>query len=261
MNQTVLAILVGFVAGVAGGVLGQSLASSDRAEPAPSPGLEAGESGSLRREVAELKLLLSEGRGPTAILAGRSRALTAQAGPDFSAAAEEALLAQVDERVEAAVAKKIAELQSQAGEASGKPRKRKKREVTLAEAAVELELSGQQEDELRRLYAENERNWLALLAGPDGSAEDVKREIQEATQSPGGKVKLMEKYAPRIFKNIGAVIRLDTEHEAAIVNAVGPEKARRLEREFNVEESDALGLGGGSINISARMETEETEER
>jgi hypothetical protein len=257
MNQTAIAILAGFVAGVVGGYFGQSLAPSRGSEMA----LEADAADDLRRDVDDLKQRLRRGGGSAATLSVRDpsgRSLEAQAdGAALTAAAEDALLVRVDERVAAAVEKKIADLQAQDGGLSGRSKRPEKRKLTLAQASAELELSAQQEDELRRIYADSERKFLAMLAGPDGDPEEVKREIQDAAQTPGGPQKLIGKYMPNVISNIGTIISMQAERESAIVKAVGPKNAKRLDNEFEVKEADFLGLGGGSMNIGAQMEMDE----
>jgi len=257
MNQTAVAILAGFIAGVVGGYFGQSLAGSAKGANAEVETLDLS---ALREEVDDLQRKLRGLRNPPETLAagasGPIRAETDAEGLRLTAEAEQALLARVDERVVAAVDKKIDELQAE-GVRIGRRGAPGKKKVTLAEAAVELELSGRQEDELRRIYDDSERRMLALLAGPDGDPEEVRREIQEAAKSPAGAGTIIGKYAPRLISNLGEVMTIQAEREASIAKSLGPEKTKQLASGYEVEEGSFLGLGGGRMNFGASVEVDD----
>ena len=259
MNQTAVAILAGFIAGVVGGYFGQSLAGNAKGANAD---METLDMSALREEIDDLEHDLRVLRNPPETLAagasGPIRAETDAEGLRLTAEAEQALLTRVDERVAAAVDKKIDELQAE-GVRVGAGRAPGKKKMTLAEAAVELELSGQQEDELRRIYEDSERRMLALLAGPDGDSEEVKREIQDAAKSPAGAGKIIGKYAPKLIANLGEVMTIQAEKEAAIAKTLGPEKTKQLESGYEVAEGSFLGLGGGGgrMNFGASVEVDD----
>ena len=252
MNHTTIALILGFVAGIVGGYFGQSLAGARASSDADVAGEDVA---ALQREVADLKASLARSRDRGATLEGSAPApesLRADAAPGvLTPAQEEALLARMDARVEKAVEARLEELQS--GSAPMERARPSKKRVDLATAAAELELTAQQEDELRRLYAENERKILQMLAEPDGDPAEVKREIQEAVKTPGGPQKLMGKYMPKVFKNIGTFMTMQAEREAAVVKTLGPEKAKKLNDGYTIEEDDFLGLGGSGGGM--RFET------
>ena len=165
----------------------------------------------------------------------------------------EAVLAKLDERVDERVKTRFEELASEGGsegERSGRRGNRRKR-VNLEDAARELELSAAEEDELRRIYKDSMDRMLKLAAGEDGDVEAVKRDLEEARKNPMAGRGLMMKYLPKIMNNMGEMLSITTEREAAVVKAVGPEKARRLNSEFDVIEANPIG---GGFRIGASVE-------
>ena len=254
MNQTTIALILGFVAGIVGGYFGQSIAGAAGGDAT----LEASEVESLKKQLAELQTAMRErdaARGATlASRANEPALLEADAtSVVLTAEQEAALLAKVDERVAKAMEEQGATIAVEGGSMrSARPRRKR---VNLATAAAELEMTSAQEDALRRLYEEQERKMLEILAAPDGDPEDVKRELEEARRNPGSAQGLIGKYLPKVFpKHIGTIMTMQTERQKTINDTLGPEKAKRYREEYRVEEDDMLGMGGGGgMNFETRM--------
>lgn len=209
----------------------------------------------LRERMADLERRLDAVGEPSPSLR------TAGAAPGTGAAADAdavvtAVLAKLDERVDERVTEKFESLQAEAGSANETPggsfRARRKR-MKLEDAARELELSAGEEDELRRIYKDTMDRMLKLAAGENGDVEAVKRDLEAARANPATGQALMMKYLPNMMKNMGEVIAITTEREAAVVKAIGPDKARRLNSEFDVVEANPIG---GGFRVGASVERE-----
>jgi len=65
-------------------------------------------------------------------------------------------------------------------------------------------------------------------------------------------MKILGKYMGRFMGKLPEFIALGGERDARIQQALGPEKAARLEGDFDVEEGNPLGLGNVSVGARAR---------
>jgi hypothetical protein len=128
----------------------------------------------------------------------------------------------------------------------------KKRRVPLSDAAQALELSRAEEAELRRIYEETFDKACALLATESESAADVRRDLEASKGQPGNEMKVLGKYMGRFMGKIPDFIALGAERDERIQTAIGPTKASRLEREFDVEEGNPLGFGSVSVGARSR---------
>ncbi|MDJ0523382.1 MAG: hypothetical protein QNJ90_15030 [Planctomycetota bacterium] len=259
MNQAVVAIIIGLAA-AAGGVL---LMDSLRGEPAGGSGSTDLGGIEARLEAIEARLP-AEGSGgaqlatagiPPALLdrleaierALVERPVTTAAPEGGSAPAGS--LARIDERL-ASIEEKLGG--DEASEMARAMRRPAKKRVSLAEAASELELSGAQEDELRRIYDDFHQKMYKMAAGPNGDPEEVKREVAAAAKDPTKAMGLVGKYMPNIMNNIGGMMQAQQQRQEAIDKLLGPEKSRKLRRNYDVKEDNILGLGGARSEF--RME-------
>ncbi len=251
MNQTIVAIVVGLAA-AAGTVF---LMDSLRAEQGGGLGGSTDLSSIEARLASIERRLPPEGTGgaqlsgtgiPTVLL-DRLEAIerSIQAAPALAsgggAQAPAGSLARIDER--------LASIEDKLGGAEGEvalPKRPIKKRVSLSEAAGALELSGAQEDELRAIYDRYQNKMYKIAAGPDGDPEEVKREVAEAAKDPAKRMGLVGKYMPKVIGNFAGLMEAQSEREQAIQKLLGPEKASRLDREFDVKEDNILGLGGGA---------------
>ena len=245
----VVAALAGFGGAWAFGQMGDSAGSDGDVAG-------AGDADLLREQVADLKREIELLKNPPATL-GADAPVGVRTASGDQAAVVEAVLEKLDERVDARVATKMQEL---AASDDAQPARRgpwgrgsSRKRVSLEDAARELELSAAEEDELRRIYDESMNRFMKLAAGPDGDVEDVKRDLEEMKKNPAGARGMMMKYVPNMMKNIGEVMTISTERQAAVEKAIGKDKARRLNSEFDVIEANPMGQ---TFRVGASMGSE-----
>ena len=155
----------------------------------------------------------------------------------------EVLSAKLAERMESTVKKAVSEAVE--GTSSETPRRERRQRVSLSEAAKQLELSTNQEEQLRELYGDLENEVYTMLAGKDGDPEDVRRDVQTAKDDPSKTMEVVGKYIPKAMSNLGGFMALEVKRQQRTTEIVGPEKADRMRREFSIEEQDPLGMEGG----------------
>ncbi|MGE0193229.1 MAG: hypothetical protein AB7T63_14435 [Planctomycetota bacterium] len=160
----------------------------------------------------------------------------------------EVLSAKLAERMEDTVKKAVSEAVESGS--SDTPRRERRKRVSLAEAAKQLELSTTQEEQLRELYGELENEVYTMLAGKDGDPEEVRRDVQTAKDDPAKTMEVVGKYIPKAMGNLGGFMALEVKRQQRTNEIVGPEKADRMRREFSIEEQDPLGMEGG-FNLRA----------
>ena len=255
MNQAVVAIIIGLAAAAGGVFLMDTLRGEQAGGGAGPTDLSAIEE---RLRSIEERLpaagaiggaqLATQGIPPALLdrLEAIERALTAGPGVGGAeaAAAPAGSLARIDER--------LASIEEKLGSegAVAVPKRRTKKRISLAEAAGELELSGQQEDELGQIYSRFHDKMYKFAAGPNGDPEEVKREVAAAAKDPTKAMGLIGKYMPNIMGNIGGMMQAQTERQEAITKLLGPEKAQRLRRDYDIKEDNILGLGGARSEFS-----------
>lgn len=252
-------MLLGLLAGLLGGAAG-ALAVRALAPAAPAVAAASSDAVSAARlERIERTLTdLAAARGPQ--LEGRresnpggagdgessghaERLLSGSGGEAFRQALREELTAALDTRIEA--------LKQASKPPEGAPPAPKKRRVELSEAAKDLGLTGNEESELRRIYAESEEKMLKVVAGPDGDVEAVRKDMEEAKRDPKKRATVMLKYMPKVLPRIGDFMTVEMEKQAAIEATLGPEKAGRLESDFDVVEGNPFG-GDNQLRVEAR---------
>lgn len=250
MKYALLSIVLGLLGGVAGAFGARALVEQEAAEGS-SGDLAADRSLSERLDRLEQAL---EDRGLlTARLEGRGEDGAVAAAPGLSEEAlttyEELLAKRLAPRVKSQVEQAVKELEEAKGEDEGDRRGRRGRpRKDLAEVAREIGLSSSEEDELRRIYADSQNKLLAMMAGPDGDVEQVKRDFEAFRNDDMKRPQLMQKYMPKFFSNIGNLMQVQAEQRQAIVNTVGEDKATALQG-FDVVEANPMGM---DFNMSAR---------
>lgn len=255
MNQTLLALVVGVLAGAGGAFVVHTLQGD------ASGGASSLDWAPIQERLDGIEERLEARANPPGTLAtregGRSdgEAVGSALLAGESNAALDSLLAKIDDRVGKTVEQKLAEARAEEGEEAFSRRggrRRGRKRVSLADAARELELTAQQEDELRRIFEDNQRRFFKLMAGPAGDPEEVKREVMDAVKT-GSVQKLMPKYVPKVMSNIGELMAIQADRETAVQKTLGPEKARRFNNDYSVEEDDILGMRGGGMRFGAEV--------
>ncbi len=258
MDRWIAALLAGLVGGVGGTLAVRELFPPPAASELGSQGT-GGVDARLERIEASLAALAARGpmlEGSAGPAGGRSDvggpggmgavALTGPAGEAFKKALREELGAALDQRLEK-LGKASDELEQLA---RVKPPEKKR--VNLADAARDLELTAQQEDELRRVYTTSQDKMLRLAAGEGGDIEAVRREVEEASRDPKKRPLIMAKYMPRMLPKLGELITIQMEQQTAVEAVVGPDKAARIDNEFDLIEANPLGAGG-SMQVGASV--------
>jgi hypothetical protein len=241
MDRFVLALIAG-VAGGAGGAAAVHLLWPPAAE---RPAEEGG--ATVPREVTDrlerIESALAALRGQPGLEGKRPEAaIPAPAQPAAAApmAADPRALAEIARVAAEAVDKRFAERDAaKAADAAKRERKR----LSLAEASRELGLSASEEAELRRIYAQTQEKILKMLAEPDGDVEQVRKDLEAAQKDQRARGAVMMKYLPKALPKMGELVGVGMEQDAAVVTAVGEEKAERL-KTYDVVEANPFGLGG-----------------
>jgi hypothetical protein len=243
MDRWLIALLAG-LAGGAGGALAVRLLTDGRPEAAA-----ASDDGVLRDVRDRLVAIEARLARPKASLAdagdpargGAGPGGGPSVGPGTTSSGDVVSIARADLE---AMAERAAEV---ALEKNAKTRKEAaaepvKKRVSLADASRELQLTGAQEDELRRFYAEQTDKYLKLFAEPEGDAESLRRELDAAKDDAAKKAAIATRLIPKMFTKLGDVMALEVEKNARMTKIVGAEKAAKLER-YDVVEEDPWGIG------------------
>jgi len=253
MNSFLARFLVAFLAGALGALGFQALWAGRAKERA-----DTDLSRTQERLTALERALGAAPRKPGLLRAREAGTATAALAPTATGPAEQVqgaltpLAAEWAARVDAAVEKKIASMKERGELAQPTVQVPKKKRLALAEAARALELSGPQEDGLRRIYEETNQHYYKMLAAPDGDPQDVRRELEEAAGDPARARSVFSKYMPKFLGNIGEVMQVEARKAEAISKLLGAQKAKRLEREFSIREDDVLGIDG-KLTVGAEL--------
>lgn len=248
MNQTALSIVLGLVAGAAGALAVQFMSGGADAGGSGGSGALADNAG-IEGRLDRIEALLRRGRPLTAEPALRGSGGGGDAsGAAVGAADVDALVARLEERLKPVVQESVKSGLEEAMKEGGKLgpsieiKQPKKKKVTLAEASAELGLSREEEDAVRRIAGETTDEFFKLITDKDQTVEDVRREFEEAKNDPQKKLGLTTKYMGKALGNLGGLITLGMNHDRKMKEAVGPEKARKLERDYQVTDLDPFGL-------------------
>lgn len=245
MNQTAMALVVGLLAGVAGAVVVGFVADDGTTvaavrSPADLSGivqrLERIEAALDREDALQPGELRGDGTADS--LAARQ---AAEARLDrLVAKLEERLRPVVKESVDSSVKAAIKEAGGGIDLAALQEPKRK--EMTLAEAAIELELTAEEEQAVREITKETTDAFLKLLVDENATIDDVRREFEEAKDNPAKKIELASKYMGKAMGNLGGMIGVMMTHESKMTKALGSEKKRKLESGYKITDLDPYGL-------------------
>ncbi len=109
-----------------------------------------------------------------------------------------------------------------------------RKKVTLAHAAADLGLTAEEQESVRRITRETMSAVYELLADGSTSADDVRRELEEARQDESKRPAAAAKYFPLIIEKLGEMIPLRLEHQKKLEEAIGKEKVDRLESAYEI---------------------------
>ena len=245
MNNVFAALVVGLVAGVGGALTLHLLGGMSGGDDGDGASVDLApieqRLGTIERELQAIRNPPETLTSPAMREGARAGAGAALPGGDE---AVESLLAKIDERVGKTVERKFEEMKAGDDEKKeGRNARPERRRVSLARAAQELELTGQQEDELRRIYQESQDKVFALLAKPDGDPEEVKREIMEAVGTPEGTGKIIGKYMPKVrpLRDRVLVRRLE-EEEQKVGGIIVPDSAKE-----KPQKAEVVAVGSGRL--------------
>ncbi len=262
MERFLIALFAGLVGGAGGAVAVRFLVPPEAERSRPS-GDTAAAVRDLKDAVASLERRMAAGQEVPGLAATRSEGTRGAGGgeapstlaadgapagtppaPGRLPATREELKALVAEATKAALDERAAK------EAEELKKKTEKKRVTLAEAARDLSLTAGEESEIRLAYQEANDKMLKLMAEPEESAEDLRRELTEAKGDKAKQTGLLMKHLPKIFAKIGDFMAIDGMKKARIQRAVGEEKAKALdaykstdEDPFDMEEGLTLTTG------------------
>jgi hypothetical protein len=249
MERWFPALLVGLLGG-AGGALAVHLLLPGRGGSESAAETDGTLATQLARVESAVQALAA--RGPT-LEAAAAKASAADAASQaehvatLRKAVREELATVLDQRLD-----KLKEAGGEGAARAGRGGPERKR-ATLAEAAPDLGLTRAEEDELRRIYGESQEKMMRLAAGEGGDVEAVRRDVEDAKRDPKKRQPLLFKYMPKMLPNLGEFMQVTMEQEAAVVAAVGQERAERIQREFDLVEANPIGVGG-EMRVNARAE-------
>lgn len=243
MNQTAIAFVVGLLGGAVG-ALGSIYIANPEARTAGDEGSK--DMSEIAERLDRIETALGRRPGEPMLRGSASPGGSAKLPEDASeldavvAALEERLRPAIEESVSTSVARAVAERGAEfKGKEEPEPEKKK---TTLAQAAMDLELSADEEESVRRIAQETTDEFLRLLAGEDQTVDDIRREFDDAKEDPVKRIGLTAKYIGKVMGNMGGLIALGFTHDKKMKEAIGPEKARRLEDEYELTDLDPLGL-------------------
>ncbi len=249
MNQTALSIVLGLLAGACGALAVQFVGGGSTG--GSSSGVTLSDDSSIEARLDRIESLL-ERTAPMTIepsLRGSGGGTgSTEATGGGGAATVDAIVARLEERLKPMVAESVkssvAEAMQDGGTIGGMTALAtpKKKTATLAEVAAELELTREEEEAVRRISQETADDFFKILAGKDGSIEDVRREFEDARNDPSKKPALTAKYMGKAFSDIGALITVGLSWQTKMKQAVGPEKASKIENDYKIPDLDPYGL-------------------
>ena len=248
MNNVVLAIVVGIASGLAGGILAGMARGPSGAAPADAPPpVDLTTLASRLDRIEALLQLRTEDASAALRGSGAGDMAEREARGLGDAGAVDALVERLDERMRQAVAESVRSTWEELGDPAAQatevvaPGKKK---VTLAEAAAELELSAREEEEVRRIHGETLERVIALLGkDQEGGEAKVRADFQAAKDDPERSALLAAAYMGRVMTNLGGFIQVGLDHDRKMKEALGTEKAARLESEYDLTDLDPYGFG------------------
>jgi hypothetical protein len=242
VDKVLLSLLVGVVGG-AGGALAVDALSPD---PASADAAAADPAGlrEVRDRLAAIEARLDR---PAPVLASAAAA----PAPAGDGVADAAASAEAIEAIAVRAAEKALAAQAERSpDAAPARRREEKKRAALADVSREMGLTSGQEDELRRIYAERVDRYLKMLTEPDGDAEALRRELEDAKQDPGKKMAIGMRLLPKYFAKVNDAMALEADTASRVSKVLGPDGYRRYRRSYDVEEADPFGIGG-SFQVDA----------
>lgn len=248
MNRTSMAILVGLLAGIGGGLATHFVVGQDKgAVETTLPGGSADLSGVIARldriesAMGRTQLKVDPELRGSGHIAAAANATDAQLDA-LASRLEERLMPAVQESVKTSVEKALSRESDGVSMVMGDLGSAKKKRVTLAEAAAELELSSDEEESVRRIAKETTNKFFDVLANEDETGDDVRREFEEAKNDEKKRDTVRAKYLGRIVPKIGELMTLGMTHDSKMKKAVGAEKAKKLDDGYQLTDLDPYGL-------------------
>lgn len=245
MNQTMLALVVGLLAGVGGSLVATQFSSSDGGGSIDGEGTDVSEI-ILRLDRLEAAINRPELRGTPSLSGAGGEASSGSSATLGNSAQLDALVAKLEERLKPTIQESVKtsmnEAMASGSEFAFSEAMPAKKEVTLAEAAAELELTAEEEEAVRRIAKETSEEFLKVIAGKDGNVDDIRRDLEEAKDDPKKRIELTTKYMGKVMTNIGGLLAVGMTHEQKMRDAIGAEKARKLDENYKVSDLDPLGL-------------------
>ncbi len=247
MDKTLVAIVVGLLAGAGGGAVGSMLLSSTGTTTTDSGADLTGIESRLDGIESSLREIRSQRPG----LEGSASAPGSGNAPALSGA-NEAVIAQLEERMRATVKDTMKETWEEFRESGGMAialdsdeasfEERVKKELPFSEIAAELELSADQEEGVRRVTHELTESVFKTLAGEEGDAQAIKQEFLDAKGDREAQSKLMMKYVAPAMQRLGEFMVIGQTYETSMDKLLGKDKRRKLEDDYRVTDLDPFGL-------------------
>jgi hypothetical protein len=244
VDKLLVPLLVGLLAGAGGVFVGKAFTSSASAPAATA------DTGALEARIAALEEALAKQTPGAALLEGDTRPARTQrslavggASPKLSDEELEALAKQLEPSMRAAAKQEIDERVGKDGGIEALiAEEAKKKKATLAEVARELDLTADQEAEIRQLARASTDEFLKVLAGEDETIEDVRRAFEDAKGDLSKQAELAGKYVARLMSNLGPVMTAVMKYETGMTKILGPEKKDKFENGYDVTDLDPLGI-------------------
>jgi hypothetical protein len=249
MNNVLLALVVGLLAGVVGSYAVHTFTSAPSADPIDGAPADLS---TLDARLARIEAALDRDE-PMTLRGTPGGGLAPEDREAVAMAVARQLDAQMKDSVREGVKAAWQDLGEPASAASEVPgiQRRAKKNASLSEAAAELGLSSTEENDLRQIYTDTIDKAIGLLAGEDGDRDEVRRDFERIKQDPNARMGMLGKYMPKIMPNIGEFMSLQADREGRIREAIGDEKAQRLNNDFDIEEADPFGFSG-NLRFEAR---------
>ncbi len=190
--------------------------------------------------------------------AGGGAALEGSAPMRFSL--DDESLAKLKAATKETVKETLAELKSEepAGElmlpGRGRRMRPSKKRLSLADAAADFGLSSGEEAELRDIYQDTMDKAVKLIAGEDGDADQVRKDLEAMRTDPSKRVAMMGKYIPKFLPKIGEFIQLDQNRRKRVEETLGKDRARELNNKYDIEEANPTGMGG-NMRFETQLES------
>ena len=246
MNQFVTLLLAALLGGVTAGATIHFLRASQGGSASLDGEGAKGQAADLQQEILALRKQMRDWD------VGREPQLRASAPAAAGAGAQGAISQQVidalAERIESTVKTSVNEAMEAKSESSATPPRRRRKRVSLAEAAEEMRLSAQETDDLKELYEGIREKAISIVAGEDGDPDEVRRDLESVRNNPAKAMEMLPKYMPKFISNMGKLMPLESERRAGTKRILGDERAKELEQNYALEEQDPFGL---RMNIGA----------